>query len=678
MIEVDDAELLRRYAKNRSEEAFAELLRRHLDLVFSAASRIAGSDRAQDVAQHVFLALARKAPLLSHHSSVAGWLYVSAHHSAAALVRAENRRQAREEEAYRMKESLTNSEDEVRWEQLRPVLDDVLQGLKKTDREAVLLRFFEHRPFAEIGAALRLNEDAARKRVDRALEKLRAALARRGITSSGAALALLLEAQGVFAAPAGLAGTIAGSASAIPLASSAGGVATLKFLTTANIGLLSTMKLSTLVLTCSIAANAVFVVYAARSVSTSPVFHAEVPERADVAGAMGSASGATAPTSRAGARNTVDASSLSGAPQTLSAGIAGWTLSPKAWNAFLGGDLHDVVARMRAAGFPISAISHYVGSRLGAQFAERLQKLLLPAGEDGAYWKPHGFSDPKTVAAVAELRAEWDKLRFDYLGRDAIAYTEDARALERYRYGDLPSEKMDQVRRIAADYADLQTKIYAQAHGVMLPEDREKLALLQQELRADVSKLLTPDELMDYDLLASPTADLLRRQLTIFDPTEKEYRDIFDIQRAFDQKYPNAPGATLTSEQIRERIAAQQLLQANIQAALGSERAAAYQQAIDPANQQLNRLTQRLGLPVTAAMEVAAAQREYLQRSGVLSASTDLAPDDRSGQLDSLAQQTTARITAALGGQRGLEAYKLNGGAWLKNLQSRTTPAKTP
>jgi RNA polymerase sigma factor (sigma-70 family) len=210
----EDAELLRRYVAGKSEEAFAELVRRHLDLVYSTAlRRLAGDTHlAQDVAQSVFAALARKAPLLTGRATLAGWLYLGAHHAAAQAVRGEQRRRNREQEAHIMHDQLSSSVPTTDWDRVRPVLDAALRELNDADREAVLLRYFERRPFADIGAALQLGEDAARMRVDRALEKLRALLARRGVTSTAAALGAALANQAMIAAPAGLATAIAGMA----------------------------------------------------------------------------------------------------------------------------------------------------------------------------------------------------------------------------------------------------------------------------------------------------------------------------------------------------------------------------------------------------------------------------------------------------------------------------------
>ncbi len=202
-----DPELLREFAKTNSETAFAELVKRHVNLVYSAAFRQVNGDEhlAKDVAQMVFTDLARKASSLSRRESLTGWLYTSAHFAAAKIVRGENRRRDREEKF--MREPISETAPDADWEKLRPTLDDAMHELKETDREAVLLRYFENRQFAEVGAKLGLNENAARMRVERALEKLRDIFAKRGIATT-TALASVISANAIQIAPANLAATL--------------------------------------------------------------------------------------------------------------------------------------------------------------------------------------------------------------------------------------------------------------------------------------------------------------------------------------------------------------------------------------------------------------------------------------------------------------------------------------
>lgn len=233
----DDVDLLRRYAEHRNEHAFAQLVQRHVNLVYSVALRQVNGDAhlAADAVQLVFTDLARKAPSLLGHRVLAAWLFTSARFAAAKLVRGEQRRHAREQEAQLM-HTLNDSDDtaaQLDWERVRPVLDEVIGELGESDREAILLRFFEGRDYVSIGEKLHLAHNTARMRVERALDKLRAQLERRGVRSTSAALATVLANQAVLAAPAGLAATVTGAALAggatlaggAALAGAAGGAA---------------------------------------------------------------------------------------------------------------------------------------------------------------------------------------------------------------------------------------------------------------------------------------------------------------------------------------------------------------------------------------------------------------------------------------------------------------------
>ncbi len=199
----DDAQLLQQYRREGSESAFGELVTRHIDLVYSAALRVAGGDShlAQDVTQTVFMDLARKARSLPLDGVLAGWLYRHAWYTAAKMVRTERRRQSREQTAMEMRALDDNSGSP--WDLVAPHLDEGLNQLSTSDRDAIVLRFLKQQDFRVIGAALGVSEDAAQKRVSRALEKLRGVLIKRGVTLTATALASALAAQAVTAAPAG-------------------------------------------------------------------------------------------------------------------------------------------------------------------------------------------------------------------------------------------------------------------------------------------------------------------------------------------------------------------------------------------------------------------------------------------------------------------------------------------
>jgi uncharacterized protein (TIGR03435 family) len=207
MPESDDIALLKEYAENGSEPAFAALVGRHVNLVYSAALRSTGNAHAaQEISQAVFIILARKAKSLGDKTVLSGWLYQTARLTAVNYVRGEIRRQHREQEAFM--QSILDQPDGEAWRQIAPLLDDAMGRLGEKDRNAVVLRFFENKNLAEVGLALGASEDAAKMRVNRALEKLRKFFTKRGVTHSAAIIAGAVSANSVQAAPLALAKTI--------------------------------------------------------------------------------------------------------------------------------------------------------------------------------------------------------------------------------------------------------------------------------------------------------------------------------------------------------------------------------------------------------------------------------------------------------------------------------------
>ncbi len=207
----DSQQLLAAYVKTGSEAAFRELLERYIDLVYSTALRLVLGDThsAEDVAQTVFTDLAREANKLSSDTMLGGWLHRDTCFVASKLMRAERRRQLREQQATEMN-ALNQSDSD--FEHLGPVLDEVINELPEADRMAILLRFYERRDLRSVGEALGSSENAAQKRVTRALDQLHGMLTRRGIVLSATVLATALAAKAVTAAPTGLVGTIAAAA----------------------------------------------------------------------------------------------------------------------------------------------------------------------------------------------------------------------------------------------------------------------------------------------------------------------------------------------------------------------------------------------------------------------------------------------------------------------------------
>jgi RNA polymerase sigma factor (sigma-70 family) len=208
MHDAGDMELLRDYDRQGSEAAFAALVERHVNLVYSAALRHVGiASHAEEITQAVFIILARKAASLRTHTILEGWLYETTRLTALSFQRGERRRQFREQEAY-MQSTLQETTDTSTWNQLAPLLDEAMTRLGKKDRDAVMLRFFKDKSLREVAAALRMTETAAQRRVHRAVEKLRTFFTKRGVILPAAVLTAAISANSVQAAPVALAKTV--------------------------------------------------------------------------------------------------------------------------------------------------------------------------------------------------------------------------------------------------------------------------------------------------------------------------------------------------------------------------------------------------------------------------------------------------------------------------------------
>jgi RNA polymerase sigma factor (sigma-70 family) len=201
-----DLDLLGQYARQNSQDAFTEIVRRHVNLVYSAALRQVRSPQlAEEVAQSVFSDLAHNAGKLKPDTILTAWLYQVTHRTAIDVVRKESRRQLREQIASEMNAMNTTASD---WTHVEPFLDEAMHTLDETDRTAVLLRYFENKSLREVGQTLGTSDDAAQKRVSRAVEHLREFFSKRNVTIGASGLVVLISANAVQSAPIELAATV--------------------------------------------------------------------------------------------------------------------------------------------------------------------------------------------------------------------------------------------------------------------------------------------------------------------------------------------------------------------------------------------------------------------------------------------------------------------------------------
>jgi len=229
-----DLDLLKRFARDNSQDAFGEIVRRHVDLVYSAALRqLRSTQLAEEVSQSVFSDLARSAGKLKPDTVLTAWLYAVTRRTAVDFIRKESRRQLREQIAVEMNTMNATAND---WAGIGPLLDDAMAALDETDRSVILLRYFDNKSLREVGESLNISDDAAQKRAARAVERLREFFSKRNVTVGASGLAVLLTANAVQAAPVGLAAAISGAAVL------AGAAATATTITTTKVIAMTTLQ----------------------------------------------------------------------------------------------------------------------------------------------------------------------------------------------------------------------------------------------------------------------------------------------------------------------------------------------------------------------------------------------------------------------------------------------------
>ena len=344
-----------------------------------------------------------------------------------------------------------------------------------------------------------------------------------------------------------------------------------------------------------------------------------------------------------------DSDAKASAPESTSraARVTGDDSQEARWSDLVRDDLRATRDRLRAAGFP----ERYVGMILGARINERItaQQRALTQRSDAPFWEDAALPrTPETNARIDALSRERQLLLRELLA-GYFHPDEFGGAYLRQMFGPFSPEKVTAVRTAIEEH-DYRWK------GI--PQDPDKWRAYYHELHETLGRLLTPAELEQYHMRRGNASSNARHNLETFRATEDEYRRIFQPWKQFFDLRTSTP---LTPEQIK---AAHQEVQRQIAAGLSPERHADYQQAIASEHQTLNHLVTRFALPLSAARAVVAVQQDFTVRSAAIRTDRTLGPEQRAAQLNGLATEASAKVTAALG-PRAAEAYRATAGQWL-------------
>ena len=347
------------------------------------------------------------------------------------------------------------------------------------------------------------------------------------------------------------------------------------------------------------------------------------------------------------------------------------------WAKLQPADYTTFGAHLAAMGVPPEKVRAFTAVLIHQHY-NTLRRAVRPGPDPSEYWRnAHPRQTTEDMVAYRALEREKSKVLRDVLGAD-FDFDEDSSA-KRRRYGDLTPEKITQLNRIFSDYTDLEEQLFVEAPDRNSPEMRARSALLAKEKRADIERLLTAEELLDYDLRNSPASHRLRGKFGAFEATAAEFRTLYPIFQAAaaEEAAAGPPGRGNSAEFRRTRELAERRLNDGIRRVLGESRFAEFQEANDQGLQQTRELVATLKLPSSVLTDVVSIQKEFQPRLNAVEGDRDLTPNQRDNQLGALAIEARNRLIRALGAE-GFEAYKRRGGNWLGLGLSRAAPAPPP
>lgn len=360
------------------------------------------------------------------------------------------------------------------------------------------------------------------------------------------------------------------------------------------------------------------------------------------------------------------------------------------WNSIESTNYAVYIANLRSIGCPEETIRDIILTDVAKLYAKRRAELRGPGYNDrfwetGGGWDDGYGSKPEIRRQLLELEKEQRALVKELLGVDYRAemakYWLDVDEQER-RYGFLPQDKREKMAALKEKYDELEQELQLRTKGIMIEEDQLLLNKLQREREEELAKILTPEELEEYELRNSGTASSLRSRLNGFQPSEEEFRQIFRLQKTFDEEFNQVFDrnddlqAEFRSKVLQE---SQEAMNEEIKSVLGEERFAEYQRAQDDEYQVLTRLTERLDLPKELAARVYDMKQEAERQKQRIVENSNLTDDQREAALAAIARETEKSVSATLG-PKTFQTYQKTGSRWISGLTlfEREPPPPAP
>src|SRR5258707_54955 len=361
---------------------------------------------------------------------------------------------------------------------------------------------------------------------------------------------------------------------------------------------------------------------------------------------------------------------------------------PLSWNAIESTNYQSYIVNLRSINCPEETIRDIILADIAKLYARR-RAAIRARGQPYRFWQTgdaweNGLAkDPIIQKELQDLEREQRDLVRALLGVDLqteLARYWNAEDDQERTYGFLNQEKRQRVVEMQSKYDELEQEVYAASKGVMLDEDQEKLKRIQKQKEAELATLLSPEELEEYELRNSATANGMRSQLTGFQPTEEEFRKVFRLQKAFDNEFNQAFDST-DQNQLETKAKAQQdaqeALNAEVKKSLGETRYNEWLRAQDGDYKALAQVADRFELPKDSIGKVFDMKQEAERLKQKVDANPNLTEPQRNQALAAIASETERSVTAALG-DKGFKAYQKANGQWLQNLAISTVPPEPP